>query len=71
VYVLGTGIDKSHPTFEDRAEWGFDAVTLLAEHDAGDPHGHGTYVAGTLYMLIILNAYFLFNSFALPCPALS
>ena len=38
------GIDISHPTFGDRASWGFTADGLTD----GDVHGHGTHCSGTV-----------------------
>lgn len=47
VYVLDTGIQRSHSVFEGRAMWGFDAIN--SSHAVkDDPHGHGTYVAGII-----------------------
>jgi subtilisin family serine protease len=43
-YVIDTGIDVTHPDFEGRATFDFNA---LAGPDA-DCNGHGTHVAGTL-----------------------
>ena len=48
IYALGTGIDLTHPTFQGRAEWGFDAISPES-NSVGDPHGHGTYVAGDTF----------------------
>ncbi|KAL1925467.1 uncharacterized protein VTP21DRAFT_350 [Calcarisporiella thermophila] len=42
VYVIDTGIHIQHPEFEGRATWG---ATFTTGGD-GDPHGHGTHVAG-------------------------
>lgn len=42
VYVLDTGIDTTHPEFEDRARPAFNAV----DDATGDCDGHGTVVAG-------------------------
>ncbi len=46
VYVLDTGIRRSHTDFGGRAIVGYDAVT--AGGSANDCHGHGTHVAGTI-----------------------
>ncbi|KAG8920045.1 subtilisin-like serine protease [Tulasnella sp. 418] len=43
VYVLDTGINIEHVTFEGRATWGFSAVGGTT-----DGHGHGTHCAGTI-----------------------
>lgn len=43
VYVLDTGIRRTHTDFGGRALFGFDAVT--AGGTANDCHGHGTFVA--------------------------
>jgi subtilisin family serine protease len=43
-YVIDTGIDVTHPDFEGRATFDFNAIDGLD----GDCHGHGTHVAGTL-----------------------
>lgn len=45
-YVVDTGIRLSHVEFWGRAVSGRD--TLDNDNDAGDCHGHGTHVAGTL-----------------------
>jgi subtilisin family serine protease len=42
VYVLDTGVDTTHPEFDDRAQPGFNAV----DDTGGDCNGHGTVVAG-------------------------
>jgi subtilisin family serine protease len=42
IYVLDTGVDVTHPQFEGRATWVFNAVDT-GDHDCG---GHGTVVAG-------------------------
>ncbi len=46
VYVIDTGIRRSHTDFGGRAIAGYDAVTLGGS--ANDCHGHGTHVAGTI-----------------------
>jgi subtilisin family serine protease len=46
VYVMDTGINTAHQDFGGRAVAGFDAVTPGGA--AGDCHGHGTHVAGTV-----------------------
>jgi subtilisin family serine protease len=45
-YVIDTGVQVDHPTFEGRATSGFDAID--GDNDASDGHGHGTHVAGTI-----------------------
>lgn len=45
-YVIDTGVQIDHPTFEGRATSGFDAID--GDNDASDEHGHGTHVAGTI-----------------------
>jgi subtilisin family serine protease len=45
-YVIDTGVQVDHPTFEGRATSGFDAID--GDNDAADGHGHGTHVAGTI-----------------------
>jgi subtilisin family serine protease len=45
-YVIDTGVQVDHPTFEGRATSGFDAID--GDDDAADGHGHGTHVAGTI-----------------------
>ncbi|AGO10059.1 AaceriAAR069Wp [[Ashbya] aceris (nom. inval.)] len=42
VYVLDSGIYKSHPEFEGRAHFGIDTT----KEGPGDLNGHGTHVAG-------------------------
>ena len=46
VFVLDTGIQSSHKTFEGRVEHGIDLISTEPLH--GDPHGHGTQIAGTV-----------------------
>lgn len=43
-YGVDTGIDISHPDFEDRAEWG----TNVVDNSDSDDNGHGTHTAGTV-----------------------
>ena len=38
------GVDVAHPTFGDRARWGYTAEGLTD----GDVHGHGTHCAGSV-----------------------
>ncbi|HEX6351702.1 MAG TPA: S8 family peptidase [Actinophytocola sp.] len=45
-YVIDTGVQVDHPTFEGRATGGFDAID--GDNDPADGHGHGTHVAGTI-----------------------
>ncbi|MGY1451944.1 S8 family peptidase [Streptomyces sp. SS8] len=45
-YVIDTGVRISHADFGGRASYGYDAVD--GDTTAGDGHGHGTHVAGTL-----------------------
>jgi subtilisin family serine protease/chitodextrinase len=45
VYVLDTGIRRTHQDFGGRASYGPDFVDN--DNDASDCHGHGTHVAGT------------------------
>jgi subtilisin family serine protease len=45
-YVLDTGVRITHQDFGGRASYGWDFVDNDA--DAGDCHGHGTHVAGTI-----------------------
>lgn len=52
-YVLDTGIQGSHRSFDSTVEHGFDfenrvATTSSFQHD---PHGHGTQVAGVLHQV--------------------
>jgi len=47
VAVLDTGVDDSHPTFEERYLGGYDA-TVPVENNPGDNNGHGTHVAGII-----------------------
>ena len=43
IYIVDTGIRTSHQEFDEgRATFGYDAFN----DDMGDPHGHGTHVAG-------------------------
>lgn len=46
VYIIDTGIRRTHNDFGGRAFTGFDAVT--SGGSANDCHGHGTHVAGTV-----------------------
>jgi len=46
VYVLDTGIQSTHVTFDGRVTHGFDAFN--DEYIRNDPHGHGTQVAGII-----------------------
>jgi subtilisin family serine protease len=43
VYVIDTGIRRTHSDFGGRVFFGFDAITPLGS--GGDCHGHGTFVA--------------------------
>ncbi|KAH9477251.1 Proteinase K [Psilocybe cubensis] len=43
IYIVDTGIDTSHPSFEKRALWG----KTFAGTPNKDLNGHGTHVAGT------------------------
>lgn len=43
-YGVDTGIDITHPDFEDRAEWG----TNVVDESDSDDNGHGTHTAGTV-----------------------
>jgi subtilisin family serine protease len=45
-YVIDTGVQVDHPTFEGRATGGYDAID--GDNDPADGHGHGTHVAGTI-----------------------
>jgi subtilisin family serine protease len=49
VFVLDTGIQSTHETFEGRVTHGYDAIN--SPPLKSDPHGHGTQVAG-MSMLI-------------------
>jgi len=44
-YVIDTGVDTDHPDFAGRIGEGFN---VFGSPSAGDGHGHGTHVAGTL-----------------------
>jgi subtilisin family serine protease len=46
VYVLDTGIHKSHQDFQGRADWQYNAADGSANCEDG--HGHGTHCAGTV-----------------------
>jgi aqualysin 1 len=50
VYVLDTGIRKTHAEFGGRASWGIDFIddSVNGDADASDCNGHGTHVAGTI-----------------------
>lgn len=45
VYVLDTGIRRTHNDFGGRADYGYDAVD--DDYESDDCHGHGTHCAGT------------------------
>jgi subtilisin family serine protease len=45
VYILDTGIYTNHSDFGERASHGAD----FTDEGDGDPHGHGTHVAGTYH----------------------
>lgn len=44
VYILDTGVDTTHPEFEGRALFGYNAVNSIDT----DEHGHGTHCAGVV-----------------------
>ncbi|WP_165944343.1 S8 family serine peptidase [Micromonospora sp. KC213] len=48
VYVVDSGIRTTHTDFGTRAQWAYNAVDDGAGPNAGDCHGHGTHVAGTI-----------------------
>jgi subtilisin family serine protease len=48
VYVVDSGIRTTHSDFGARAQWAYNAVNDGAGPAAGDCHGHGTHVAGTI-----------------------
>nr|MDT0662457.1 S8 family serine peptidase [Micromonospora sp. DSM 115978] len=48
VYIVDTGIRTTHADFGTRAQWAYNAVNDGAGPTAGDCHGHGTHVAGTV-----------------------
>lgn len=50
VAVIDTGVDASHPDLAGRVLPGADLVN--DDGDAGDDHGHGTHVAGTIAALV-------------------
>lgn len=56
-YVLDTGIQSTHHSFEGTVEHGFDFENRSLDHDGSytsferDPHGHGTQVAGLLHQV--------------------
>jgi subtilisin family serine protease len=52
VYIVDTGIDRSHDDFGGRASFGFDfSGSAVGDNDI---HGHGTHVAGKFDQLLLL-----------------
>ncbi|KAJ2898349.1 subtilase [Zalerion maritima] len=47
-YVVDTGIRITHSEFQDRATFGFNAITDEVGGDADDDNGHGSHVSGTI-----------------------
>jgi cerevisin len=45
VYILDTGVRITHEQFQGRARFG---ASFITRPSAGDPHGHGTAVAGVV-----------------------